>query len=304
MDNLKRWFRFVFDALSHPRAGIAIISVLPLLTRTFRQKMIRPLSIGLALYVFTPVVMSAAAVTQGFHTDKPLEVGTVVSVKADKGTDVEKTTVENDERLVGVIVDAGDAVIDLQSPGTDVRVGISGDVSILVSDLGGTVKKGDYLIASPLAGIAMKDNHEAESLRYIAIANEDFNPESTGVKLTQIEQKDGSTEEVWVGAVSAKLLLGNRTVTKPGTNVIKGIAQRIAGKPVGNAQVIAAAAVFITAFSLSGVLLNGSVRGSFISLGRNPLSKHTVIGSLFAIVSLSTVVLAAGIGIAYAVLQI
>lgn len=304
MINLKQWFRFEFDVLRRRRAGAAAGRLLSLLKRGVWPTMIRLLGIGLAAFLLTPSLLNAAAVTQGFRADKPLEVGTVVSVKADKGTDVEKTTVDNDERLIGVVVDTGNAVIDLQSSGSNVQVAVSGDVDILVSDLAGTVKKGDYLIASPLAGIAMKDNQEAEGLRYVAVANEDFKADTKGLAVVDVKQKNGSVKKTRVGLLSATLLLGERNAQNTEVNIITNIAQRIAGKPVSNTQIIAATTVFLTTFGLGGALLNGSVRGSFISLGRNPLSKHAILSSLSGIILLASGIITGGIALAFAVLRL
>lgn len=255
--------------------------------------------------ISTSSVLAAGSLTQGYHSDKPLTLGTVVSVTKEGGSDIEKTTTDNEERLAGVVVDAKDAIIDLQTKGTDVRVAINGDVNILASDLNGEVKAGDYLIASPLAGITMRDLSSGPNKKYVAIANQSFNLNSSGISKVSTELKDGTKKEVNIGLISAKLVLGDRPApASENKSALNSLGENIVGKPVNNSQVFAASAVFITTFSLTGLLLHGSIRGSFISLGRNPLSQTSIVGSLVRVISLGIVILVTGVATSYVILLI
>jgi hypothetical protein len=49
-------------------------------------------------------------------------------------------------------------------------------------------------------------------------------------------------------------------------------------------------------------MLQGSIRGSFVALGRNPLSKSTIISNLFKIVAIGLLILEVGAAAAYVIL--
>lgn len=261
----------------------------------------------LALSVLSVASVGAATVTQGYHSAATVEVGMVVSTTKTAAGDIEKTTPDNELRLAGVVVDAPDTLIDVQPHGTDVRVATQGEVSVLVSDINGAIKAGDSLIISPLAGIAMKDIASSEATRYVAVASENFDGLSKQATTVQATRQNGSHITVHVGLVKAKILLTNRTPsnkTGKNTGLLAAIAQKIAGRPVNNTQVLVSSAILLASFLLTGLILHGAVKGSFVSLGRNPLSRPAIVNNLAKVFVLALVILTGGIATAYIILAI
>lgn len=246
----------------------------------------------------------AGSLTQGFHSSTPLTSGAVVSIANSGSSEVQLTSANNELLLTGVVVDAKDAIIDLQPKGSDVRVALSGNVTILVSDITGEIKSGDSLIISPLAGITMKDSQESEARKYVAVAKQGFNSKSSGARQISVGETDGNKRDVAVGLIEATLLLSSRSSSDAdkNKNAIVLIGERISGRPVSTARVVMSASVLIATFSITGFLLNGTIRGSFLSLGRNPLAKASIMSSLTKVVSVSLVIFTAGIAAAYVVL--
>lgn len=256
--------------------------------------------VALALSVLNPFVAGAASIAQGYHSSESLIRGTVVSV-GKSANEVVATTQQNQRTVIGVAVGSSDAIIDVQPHGSDVRIAINGDASVVVSDIGGDIKTGDSLIISPLSGVAMKDSRDSQATKYIAVANQNFNAHSKEASKVAITLNDGTKRDVAVGLINAKLLLTNRTPAK-GQNILMVAAEKLAGRPVSNLQILAASAVFIATVSLTGLLLQGSLKGAFISIGRNPLSKPLIVRNLFKILAVGLLIIAAGASMAYSIL--
>jgi len=232
--------------------------------------------------VFTGVAQ-ATVISQGYSAATDIAVGSVVSVSKDDSEQVEKSNTDNDYMLVGVVQDETGSLIDIQPKGSKVRVAISGDIKVLVSTINGDIKNGDRLIASPLSGIAAKEYPPAPGVKFVGVANQDFGAGSGGTKTT-ITQNDGSTRDVYVGVIDAKIITGNRTPGGKDQNVLTDVGKKLSGKSVNTVQVLAALVVFITSVVLTGMFLNGSIKGSFISLGRNPLSKDSIMTGLIRVI--------------------
>src|SRR5690242_15811211 len=135
-------------------------------------KIIAAILVLLAI-ISTPVL--ATTFTQGYVSSSPLSIGTVVSL-ADKGSNqIESTNETNDRQVLGVVgANSDNSIIDLQAKGSNIKIAVSGDSEILVTDSGGEIKQGDSLVISPLSGIAMKDNSSSKATKYLGIAKESF----------------------------------------------------------------------------------------------------------------------------------
>ncbi len=253
----------------------------------------------LVLYALNPVTAIAASIAQGYKSSLPLASGTVVSVKS--GNEVAATTEQNQKTVIGVALGSSEAIIDVQPHNSDIRIAINGEAPLVVSNVNGDIKAGDSLIISPLSGVAMKDSRDSQDTKYIAVANQDFSTKSKNAKTASITLKDGSKQNVSVGLINAKLLLTNRTPVK-NQNILMAAAEKLAGRPVSNVQILAATAVFIATFSLTGLLLQGSIKGAFISIGRNPLSKPMIIANLLKVLAVGLLIVGAGVAIAYSIL--
>ncbi len=269
----------------------------------YKQIVPRLLSIAVLITTFASISVAAGGVTQGFKAKTSLPTGAIVSLAENSSNTVEKATLENEKSLVGVTAAAKDALIDLQPAGSEIRVSVNGDTSLLVTNLNGDIESGDQLVVSPLAGIAMKNSPDLANNKIVATASQAFVKDKGEVKEFEVEQADGSKKKVVVGRISAKLLLGERTAaTQQSQNSLVSIAEKLTGKPTNSIRLIASTVVSVSTFALAGVILNSSVKGSFISLGRNPLSKNSIFSSLLKVALLVIVIIAMGLTTAYLIL--
>lgn len=245
----------------------------------------------------------AASLSQGYHTTEAITAGTVVSLKKSGSNEIQTTDNTNEDLILGVAVNSQNAIVDLQPSGSDVRVAISGEIPVLVTNSGGDIKPGDNLIISQISGVAMKDSTDATAKKYIGVASDSFSSSTTGAKQVTIKVNNAD-KSVYVGLIKAKILLSDRQSSAPQPNPFVAIVEKLIGKPVGTAQLIGSVAVFITTFSFTGLLLNGSIKGAFVSLGRNPLSKPSIISNMVRVSVVGLVILIAGVAMAYVILLI
>ncbi len=271
-------------------AGLFLIFVLPV--------------VGIAI-LMAPTAY-ATAFTEGYQSSAPVSVGTVVSISKNSSTQIEDSTKDNDSRMVGVVANASSSIIDLQPKGSNIRVAVSGEASVLVTDSNGEIKKGDYLIISPLAGIAAKDVTEAVASKYIGIAQESFSASSSGAQSVSASLSDGKQQTIHIGTIKATILISERKSGQgqQSKNFLTSLGEKLVGKQVSSLRVIASTVVFISVFSISGWILNASIKGSFVSLGRNPLAKVSIISNLMRVIILALVIFAAGLTAAYLVLAL
>ncbi len=247
-------------------------------------------------------VARAASLAQGYHSATPITAGTIVSLTQSGSSEIKTTDQFNENLMLGVAVDSSNAIVDLQPTGSDVRVAINGEAPVLVSTENGDINPGDNLIISQISGVAMKDSGDSNAQRYIGIASEKFNSSSQSSK--QVTIKQGSTDKnVHVGLIKAKILLSDRRSSSK-SNPVMSYIQKLVGKQVGTAQVIGSIAVFITTLVFTALVINGTIKGAFVSIGRNPLSKPSIISNMIRVSLICLVTLVAGASIAYAILLV
>lgn len=248
----------------------------------------------------------AASESQSYHSESELTLGTVVSTDSPGGDSLELAKLENEALMVGVVTNTEDSLIDVQPNGSNITVAKTGQVSIIVTDATGDIKSGDNLVVSSLSGVATKDTSDSKAKKFIAIASQSFDANSSDSQTVNITYADGSTKDVHVGTIQAKMNLVDRPPNKntQDQNFIVALISRLIGKPVNKSKLIAATVVITTTLLITGVMLQGSIRGSFIALGRNPLSKPLILSNLFRVVALGILILEVGIAVGYIILVV
>ncbi len=267
-------------------------------------RILKFIAADLLLLIIFGVPVLATSFTEGYESSAPVKIGTVVSLSKTGSNQIENTTEANDSRVLGVVAGANDSIIDLQPKGSNIKVAVSGETQILVTDSGGDIKQGDSLVISPLSGIAMKDNLDTKATKYLGVAKESFSSQSAGAQEVSVELSNGSKKNVAIGKIQASIILSERQAGKgpQNRNFLTSIGERIAGKPVSSLRVVASAAVLVSTLSITGFMLNASIKGSFVSLGRNPLARISIITNLMRVIVVVLVLFGAGLTAAYFVL--
>lgn len=275
-------------------------------TKIFRQMLGLALLGAIVLGVFIPSLVLATTFTETYKSDKPVGVGTVVSLSSSQTSTIENTTPANDTGVIGVVASDDSSIIDLQSKNTNLKIALDGDAQILVTDLAGNIKTGDYLIISPLSGIAMKDGQGFPATRYIGVAQQEFSSTSSGVKQVSATESNGNKKTVNVGLIKANIFITARPPQKStrARSFLTTIGEKIVGKPVSTIRVVTSAIILLSTLIVSGLMLNASVRGTFVSLGRNPLARSSLVANLMKIILVSLIIFETGLVSAYLVLSL
>jgi hypothetical protein len=231
-----------------------------------------------------------ASLSQGFATSNPNATGSLVALDEKSSGAVVTADTTNVGRLFGVVVPPSSASISLSGTGTgQVQVVTSGTANVLVSTAGGDIKVGDYITISPIAGVGQKVGDS--STRVVGTAQTDFNGSGDGVTKRTID--DGNSKrEVAIGQIPVVIAVSSYTSTdgkQPYAipNWLQSLSNTLAGKAVSPIRIIIAGLILIVALISITVLLYSAVRNSIISIGRNPLSRSSVLRGLLQVVAIA-----------------
>lgn len=255
-----------------------------------------------SLFVATSIAQGFA---RGYFTqDESLKAGMVVVLSTTKSTDksyVERATRENIKNVIGVATQSDQNLATIASAEQQVYVQSNSVIPVLVSDINGETKKGDKLTISPLKGILMRAEPTDPT---IGSAQEDFS--SSGAESQIINTKDGdkttlvNTQSVLVGnVISAQELASNDD-----RSALERLGEAVAGKPVGELQVIIALVIFLAVMISEGSIIYGAISSGIISVGRNPMAKNIIRIELVRVLGLAVVVLGIGLSAVYFVLRV
>lgn len=243
---------------------------------------------GISLFVTFSIASSLVApmvladnIVRSFNEQGSLKPGWVVALSGNSATSVAAAPASDPSRVYGVVVNSDLAPISINHTGQHVYVATSGQYPVLVTTTNGPVAKGDYISISDIDGIGAKADSSVEVV--LGQATSGFDGQK-GV----ITQVDGQA----VGQVNVNLNPGRnpllKTVSIPGP--LRKVGNAIAGREVSPARIYSALAIFgIGAIITSGLLFVG-VRSGITAIGRNPLSRHSILIGLFQVVGVAIMV--------------
>jgi hypothetical protein len=265
--------------------------------------------IGLTAGILLALITSApawASLSQGFNASTSIAAGSLVALDAKSSNTVNVATLENAPRLFGVVVPASSASISLSgsSGAGQVQVATTGSANVFVTNAAGNIKVGDMLTVSQIAGVAEKVGDA--STRVIGTAQADF--DGTGSDVTKRTIPEGkSNHEVAISQIPVVISVSTYTSTSGKQpyvvpNWLQNLSNTLAGKAVAPIRVIVAALILLVALTCITVLLYSAVRNSIISIGRNPLSRGSVLRGLLEVMSISAGILGVAAGSIYFVI--
>lgn len=263
--------------------------------------------VGLGFLVFftQSVGVEAQTITQGYASEATIQRATIVSLKLDDPKTVEPTSLDNQERMHGVVVSANDAPFTLSTEDERTFVATTGRFEAFVSNENGPVQTGDFIAISRVAGIGMKaaDN----DLFIIGKALSGFDGE-TGVLSTTTVNDSGEERKVAIGRVQIDIGVAGNPLFKPTRANLPGflerLAENIAQKPVSPTRIYIGLAIFFASAIVAGTLLYSGIRSGMISVGRNPLSKKSITKSLMQIIITGVIILLLGVFAVYLLLRL
>lgn len=250
--------------------------------------------------------LGAQAVTEGFNTDAAVQRGMIVRLKKDDATKVEPVASDDAEHMHGVVVGASDAPVTISSDGQKVFVATAGHYDVLVSTQNGSIESGDYIAVSALGGIGMKAGTREPYV--IGRALNGFDGKKDVVSTREIKDSSGGTLKVAIGRVSLDIGIAKNPLLKANEpnlpSVLQRAAETIAGKPVNAVRVYVGILVFGIATTVAAILMYGGVRSGLISIGRNPLSRKSIIRGMIQVIITGLIVFITGVFGVYLILRL
>lgn len=250
--------------------------------------------------------VSAQEFTQGFASDQQLLKGEIVARVEGDESKVEKATQAAIERLYGVVVRSNETAVSLTVDTSGVLIATAGRFEVLVTDLNGEVGEGDYLTASPIAGIAMKADDRQD--KTIGQALQAFNTSEPSQILTtrEVTSTEGEKRQAAIGRVLADLDIRNNPLSYGilAPQVLIELGETIAGGPVSVTRIWGALGVLALSFVTGSVIFYAGVRTSIIAIGRNPLSKSSVLRGFLQVTAISLIIFVVGGFAVYLILKL
>jgi hypothetical protein len=222
-----------------------------------------------------PAAAQGGAISQGYEVSSSgISTGALVSLTGSGSGTVELATVSNAAHLAGVAAQAPALELSSATGQQSIQVVVGGSTNVLVSDANGTLKAGDKITVSPLAGVGMKATSSSE------IVGTALKPLSAVKTVAQhAKGKNGQSITVHVGLVpvavgvtyySAVASVGTVSAFVP--PFLQNVANAVAGKAVSPLRVLIGAIALLLGFFAVTIMLYVGVRSGVISLGRNPLA--------------------------------
>ena len=263
----------------------------------------------------TPAAAAAApvnitqAVTQSFNADPSVQLGMIVKLKDKDPSTVEPLTESTLTKLLGVVVAPNDSTVTItpaKATKQQVFVASSGQYVALVSNQNGAIKAGDFITASAIAGIGMKAD-EGQSV-ILGKAGGAFTGTANVIGKVALKNSLGKTTEVSLGRVMVVLDVSHNPLESKSTNYVPGFlartAQSVTDKKVSAARIYLGLAVLALTTVITGNLVYSGVRSGMISVGRNPLSKKSIIKSLIQTVIAGLIIFIVGVLAVYLLLKL
>ncbi len=258
------------------------------------------------LFIF-PLTSLAQTITQGYdiETNVNLQRGMVVALKENDPKKVEAVNNDAAKRVHGVVVGSGDSSFILAEETQKVYVASGGKFDVLVSDQNGLVSPGDLLSVSSVSGIAMKSDEYQETVLGKAIDGFD----GKNKKLSEVTIKDaqGLDKTLSVGRIQVDIAIMRNPILKSTASLpsfLRDASEYVAGKPVNPIRVYLSLAVLFAAAAVSGALIYSGVRSGMIAIGRNPLSKKSILRGIIQVIVVAITIFMIGIFGVYLLLKL
>ena len=249
--------------------------------------------------VTSPYVGAAVLISQSYTTDQTLAVDSLVSLKDNSADAVISASHTNADNLLGVVISAGSSSLSLTNNlSNQVQVATSGTLHVLVSDINGTVARGDFITASPISGVGMKATDNA---RIVGVAQGTVE----GGSSQTIKDDQGKDKIVKVGEVAVLVNVSSYFKQPDKTlipSAVQNVANAFAGRNVTALPILVSAGIFVVTLLIVVIIIYSMIRNGIISVGRNPLSQSAVYRNIVQMSGLVLGILAASFVAIYLVL--
>lgn len=256
------------------------------------------LAVLLSIVALLSPIAAAETIVRAFNAKDILQPGWIVSVDKNKSSTVEVAPAGDPRRIYGVVIDPSKAPLTLQpQQGLKVFVATSGTYPVLVTTQNGPINPGDYISMSATNGIGAKATTGQAYI--LGQALERFDGNNNVITAG----KDGAA----IGRINVSIAPDRNPLIKSAVAVpepLRRAGEAIAGKNVTPLRIYAALAMFLATTLISASVLWVGVRSGMISIGRNPLSRHSIIRGLLQVIAVAVLVFICGVFAVYLLLRL
>ena len=252
--------------------------------------------LALLAVIIAPALARADNVVEGFSSKQTLQPGIVVSLDPSSQKTVQRAPSTDTSKVYGVVIDPSDAPFTLNGQNSQVFVATSGIYRAIVSTVNGAIKPGDYISLSNIDGIGAKATAIQPTI--IGRAQSSFDGSSNVITTSG----SAAIGRIFISIGVEKNPIANNDPAIP--YFLKKVAVQLANKPVPVVRIYTALLVFVITALVAITILWSGVRSGLISLGRNPLSRHTILGSMYKVIFTGLGILAIGLAGVYLLLKI
>jgi hypothetical protein len=248
-------------------------------------------------------------VTQSYNANSAVQPGMLVQLDPKDSKTVDPLAGNQVRGMLGVVVPDSDAAIVL-SPQTateqQVLVATSGRQQVLVSNQNGPIKVGDYVTISAVAGIAMEATDNQTQV--LGKAASSFSGSSNVVGTIKLQDSLGADQSVAIGRIAVDINISHNPLFQKSVDYVPGflakISATVASKPVSAARIYISCGLLLMTAVITGNMLYSGVRNGMKAVGRNPLSKKSIIRSLIQTVIAGLIIFVAGVFAVYLLLKL
>jgi hypothetical protein len=251
----------------------------------------------------------SGSLTQSYTAGQGVQIGMIVKLDGKNSKTVTPVKPLEMSLMLGIVIPPNGAPITLtpaKVTNQQVLVATSGRNDLIVSNQGGPIKVGDYVTVSDVSGVGMKAGEDQQQV--VGRAAGEFSGTSNVVGTVKLKDTLGKEISVSLGRVPVDIEISHNPLYQKTADYVPGFlakaAVSIAQKPVSVARIYLSSAILLLASIITANMLYSGVRNGMMAVGRNPLSKKSIIKSLIQTTIGGLIVFISGVFTIYLLLKL
>lgn len=252
---------------------------------------LRPFALMLSLIAFFCFGLNIYAkndFTISYSSSQNLLSGTLVQLDETSPKKIIRVDQASEEKLAGVAIRSGDSKEITGHDPSAYYIATTGEFKVLVSDINGTISKGDKLALSIIPGVAVLANGTQQIL--VGTAKESFNGSAKGtlvIDFDTVTDKEGQKVKVSVGKIAVDIQIGpNPNAVYAGIlpGFIVNLAESIGGKTnISETKIYISLALLVIASAVSGSMVLAGYKKAATLRELELLARKPAIGKAFVV---------------------